>query len=311
MSARPRSLEEAIARSRRASQRITRVVACTTVFLPTFASVAAVGLAVAGMARPAPAELIVMALLYVCTMLGITVGFHRLFAHRAFSASRAARLVLGILGSMSAQGSLNNWVSEHRVHHRFSDKEGDPHSPSRSGAPALHLLRRTWHAHTGWMLAPAPTKWHGNIADLFHDRIAWFVSRWYFAWVLLGLLIPALAALMVHGSWKSALTGVLWGGFVRIFLGHHATWSVNSLCHLVGRRPFRTNDDSRNNLFVAIVAMGEGWHNNHHAFPASARHGLRWWEVDLSYCIIRALCLSRLARDVRTANPTTVSRCRV
>lgn len=308
MSARPPCLEEAIARSVRASQKRGRVVACTSVVLPMLISVVAFGVAVAGVARPAPAELIVMTTFYVCTMLGVTVGYHRLFTHRSFKACRAVRLTLGILGSMTAQGPLNNWVSEHREHHRFSDKQHDPHSPARAAAPDASFLHRIWHAHTGWMLATMPIKWHTNIADLYHDRTAMFISRWYFVWVALGLVLPALIAAIVHGSWKTAPMGILWGGFVRIFLGHQATWSVNSLCHLVGRRPFLTDDESRNNLLVAIVAMGEGWHNNHHAFPASARHGLRWYEADLSFFVIRMLCLTGLAHEVRATDAATVSR---
>jgi stearoyl-CoA desaturase (delta-9 desaturase) len=236
--------------------------------------------------------------MYLLTGLGITVGYHRLFTHRSFETSRVIQWILGMLGSMTAQGPLLKWVALHRRHHQYSDLQDDPHSPHHYGKGVLGLLRGFGHAHLGWLFRSDPVNLSHYVKDLRQSRCLRTLSALFPLWVLLGLLIPATLGLLL-GGWKGALLGLLWGGLVRIFLVHHVTWSVNSICHLWGQQPFQGHDHSKNNFVVGILALGEGWHNNHHAFPTSARHGLWWWQVDVSYWFIRVLAVLGLAWDVR------------
>jgi stearoyl-CoA desaturase (Delta-9 desaturase) len=240
--------------------------------------------------------------MYFVTMFGITVGFHRLFTHRSFQTIRPIQVLLGALGSMTFQGPLVEWVGLHRRHHQYSDDEGDPHSPYPHGKGLWGLLKGFWHAHIGWAFAPMPDDLDRYAGDLRRDRLMNVVSVLFPLWALLGVLIPSALGLAFLG-WRGAISGFLWGGLVRILLGHHATWCVNSVCHLWGRRPYASGDHSRNNALVGVVALGEGWHNNHHAFPSSARHGLRWWQIDLSYYFIQLLVFCRLAWKVRLPTP--------
>lgn len=237
--------------------------------------------------------------LYAVTVVGITVGFHRLFTHRSFETYGAVQFVLGVLGSVAVQGPLLQWVALHRRHHQYSDRPDDPHSPHHQGRGVLGLLRGLWHAHLGWMFRPDPPDLDRYVKDLRQSRLLRAVSALFPLWVALGLLIPAAVGGLVTGTWVGALTGLLWGGLARVFLVHHVTWSVNSVCHLWGRRPYLSRDQSRNNAAVAVLSLGEGWHNTHHAFPTSARHGLRWWQIDVSYWVIRSLAWLRLAWNVR------------
>ena len=237
--------------------------------------------------------------MYALTGLGITVGFHRLFTHRSFETNSVVKFVLAVLGSMAVQAPLLHWVAQHRRHHQHSDTPGDPHSPHHHGAGPLGWLRGFWHAHIGWAFDPDAAGLPRYVTDLRRSALLRVASALFPVWVALGLLIPAALGGLLAGTWAGALCGLLWGGLVRLFLVHHVTWSVNSACHLWGRRPFPTADQSRNNALFGVLALGEGWHNNHHAFPTSARHGLRWWEFDLSYWAIRALALLRLAWDVK------------
>ncbi|MCI0639557.1 MAG: acyl-CoA desaturase [Gemmataceae bacterium] len=237
--------------------------------------------------------------MYVLTVLGITVGYHRLFTHRSFETNRIVQCILAGLGSMALQGSLLNWVAWHRRHHQHSDTPDDPHSPHHQGKGLLGLLRGMWHAHVGWFFKADPPDMGRYIKDLRECRLLRWVSALFPMWVAIGLLIPAAIGGLVTGTWMGALLGLIWGGLARIFLVHHVTWSVNSICHLWGGRPFQSDDHSRNNFLFGVLALGEGWHNNHHAFPTSARHGLRWWQVDISYWVIRALALCGLAWKVR------------
>lgn len=245
--------------------------------------------------------------MYALTGLGITVGYHRLFTHRAFETSRPVQAIFAILGSMAVEGSLLCWVANHRKHHQHSDQPGDPHSPHLHGAGFVNMLHGLWVAHVGWIFQPAARGLHRYIADFRSDRFLRTISALFPLWVALGLLIPAgLAALVTH-SWAGALLGLLWGGLVRIFFVHHVTWSINSVCHIWGWRPFRSHDHSRNNPLLGILAFGEGWHNNHHAFPSSARHGLRWWQVDVSYVVILAMSRLGLAWNVRIPAPERIA----
>lgn len=308
MTAGAADLQQAAARARQAAARTERRIAWATIAAPAASTALAFALALSGVAAPGPVELAVLAALYLLTTLGITVGFHRLFTHLSFAAPRPVRLAFGILGSMAAQGPLLYWVAAHRQHHRRSDRPHDPHSPYLKGEDRLDGLAGFLHAHTGWMLEPQGAANWAQVPDLLRDRTALFISHRYFAWVAAGLLLPAAISGLWHGSLAGAALGLLWGGLVRIFLQHHATWSVNSLGHMVGRRRFATQDESRNNAFVAAITLGEGWHNNHHAFPYSARHGLAWWEIDPSWLAIRLLAWLGLASDLKTPRPHQIER---
>ena len=237
--------------------------------------------------------------MYVLTALGITVGFHRLFTHRSFETNPVIQFLLAAFGSMAVQGPLLKWVAQHRRHHQHSDTRDDPHSPHHRGQGVHGLLRGAWHAHLGWFFTPDPPDLARYVKDLHQSRLLRTMSALFPLWVAAGLLIPAVLGGLLAETWAGALFGLVWGGLARIFLVHHVTWSVNSVCHLWGGRPYRTADHSRNNLLVGVLTLGEGWHNNHHAFPTSARHGLRWWQIDMSYWVIRALALLGLAWNVR------------
>jgi len=244
-------------------------------------------------------ELSLLSGMYVLTALGITVGYHRLFTHRAFETNRVVQFILAALGSMAVQGPLLKWVAVHRLHHQNSDTCEDPHSPYHHGSGLFGLVRGLWHAHLGWLFNPDPPDLARYVKDLRQSRLLRYVSLLFPVWVLAGLLIPTVLGGLLTWSWSGALLGLVWGGLVRIFLVHHVTWSVNSLCHLWGGQPYDVHDQSRNNIVVGILGLGEGWHNNHHAFPTSARHGLRWWQIDMSYWVIQTLALLRLAWKVK------------
>jgi stearoyl-CoA desaturase (delta-9 desaturase) len=250
-------------------------------------------------------DLLVFAVTYLATGFGVTVGFHRLFTHRAFTTGPVLRAVFAILGSAAVEGPVIEWVAYHRRHHAFSDEEGDPHSPHVGhGRGVRGALSGLFHAHVGWvMFSDEPADEQRYAPDLLADPILRFVDRTFLVWVLLGLAFPFGLGLALSGTIAGGLTGLLWGGVVRIFLLHHATFSVNSLCHFFGRKSFDTGDESRNLGWLALFTMGESWHNNHHAFPTSARHGLRRWELDGSAAVIRALEAVGLARDVVRISP--------
>ncbi|HKN94075.1 MAG TPA: fatty acid desaturase [Thermoleophilaceae bacterium] len=238
--------------------------------------------------------------MYFVTALGVTVGYHRLFTHRAFDAPRPVRYLFAVLGSMAVQGPLIDWVADHRKHHAFTDTEGDPHSPHHDhGEGFKGALEGLWYAHMGWLFVTQGTAEKRRFAaDLLEDRGMRKISR-NFPWlVLLGLAIPFALGYGLSGSLAGGLTALLWGGFVRIFLVHHVTWSVNSVCHFFGRRRFDTDDFSTNVFWLSVVSLGESWHHNHHAFPRSAFHGLRWWEIDLSGLIILGMRKVGLASNV-------------
>jgi stearoyl-CoA desaturase (Delta-9 desaturase) len=253
-----------------------------------------------------PLELGLMAALYVLTALGITLGYHRMFTHRAFEASRAFRTVIAVLGSMAVEGSVITWVADHRKHHAFTDIEGDPHSPHLSGPGVLGALRGLWHAHIGWLFETVGTAERERFApDLIKDGALRVVDKLFFLWVALSLLIPFGIGWIVGGGLGAALTALLWGGLVRVFLLHHVTWSINSVCHFFGRRRFDIEDESRNVFWLAPFSMGEAWHHNHHAFPTSAFHGLRFWErlADPTGLVIMGLEKAGLVWNVVRVSP--------
>jgi stearoyl-CoA desaturase (delta-9 desaturase) len=255
-------------------------------------------------------DLVVLVVTYLLFGFGITVGFHRLLTHRSFQTSRALRAVFAALGSAAVEGPVIEWVATHRKHHTFSDVEGDPHSPHVGhGGGWRGALSGLFHAHIGWVFRDAEVADERRYArDLLEEPALRFVDRSFIAWVVLGLAFSFGLGMALTGSVAGGLTGLLWGGAVRIFLLHHATFSINSVCHFFGRRPFATGDESRNVAWLALPTMGESWHNNHHAFPTSARHGLGRWQFDGSAVVIRVLELTGLAWDVVRVPPARAAR---
>ena len=236
-------------------------------------------------------DIFVFVLLYVLTGFGVTVGFHRLLTHRAFKTTRPIRATLAILGSAAIEGPVISWVADHRKHHAFADREGDPHSPHVGhGHGWRGALRGLVHAHVGWLFIHTHRGRRTRYApDLLGDPVVSWVDRTFVVWALGGLVTAFALGWLFGGTLRDGLTGVLWGGAVRMLMVHHVTYSINSLCHFFGRQRFDTGDQSRNLAWLAPLSLGEAWHNNHHAFPTSAQHGLRRWELDPSALLIRAL----------------------
>jgi stearoyl-CoA desaturase (Delta-9 desaturase) len=247
-----------------------------------------------------PSDVIVFAIMYTLSGFGVTVGFHRMLTHRAFATHPATRYVFAILGSLSVQGPVIEWVADHRKHHAHTDEEGDPHSPHVGhGSGVSGALRGLWHAHAGWLWRThGQARAHKYARELIEDRGMRRINRRFPLIVLASLALPALIGLALTGTLHGALTGLVWGGFARIFLQHHITWSVNSVCHFFGRRRFEVDDHSTNVFWLALPSLGESWHHNHHAFPRSAAHGLRWWELDPSAALIALMRRLGLAWDV-------------
>jgi stearoyl-CoA desaturase (Delta-9 desaturase) len=245
-------------------------------------------------------DVVVFMIMYMATGLGITVGFHRYFTHRSFKTSKPARAVLAVLGSAAIEGPVISWVADHRKHHTFADQEGDPHSPHVDhGVGWRGAFKGLLHAHVGWLFIHTQRGLRRRYArDLIDDPIVSFVDRKFVFWAVGGLLMAFALGWVIGGSLYAGLTGLLWGGAVRMLVVHHVTFSINSLCHFFGRRRFETDDESRNLLWLAPLSFGESWHNNHHAFPTSAEHGLRRWELDPSALLIRALEKVGLVWDV-------------
>jgi stearoyl-CoA desaturase (delta-9 desaturase) len=240
-------------------------------------------------------DLALMLFMYVMTGLGITVGFHRMLTHRSFQTSKTVERVFAVLGSMAVQGPVAQWVADHRKHHAHTDDEGDPHSPHAgfAGGGVKGTLRGLFHAHVGWILTEEGGATRAKYAkDLEEDPGMAWISRHFLTLVLISLAIPTVAGYLLSGmELKGAATGLLWGGFVRIFLLHHVTWSINSICHFFGSRRFDVDDHSTNVAWLAIPSFGEAWHHNHHTFPRSAEHGLKPWErlMDPSALVISAM----------------------
>jgi stearoyl-CoA desaturase (Delta-9 desaturase) len=227
--------------------------------------------------------------LWIATGFGVTVGFHRLLTHRSFETSAPVMAMLLALGSMANQGRCIDWAAHHLKHHAHSDRDGDPHSP----------LRGFFYAHTGWIVSGSPAERERYCKRLLQDPVVLLMDRIQPFWVLTGLAFPYLVA-----GWR----GLLWGGFVRIAFASHTAFAVNSICHMFGSRPFDTHDESRNNPVIGLLALGEGWHNNHHAFPSMAYHGMTLWQVDLSGLLIRLLARLGLVWNVKTPSPLAVER---
>ncbi|MEU2393006.1 fatty acid desaturase [Streptomyces sp. NPDC007369] len=244
-------------------------------------------------------DLGLMAFMYFLTCHGITVGFHRHFTHGSFKAKRPLRIVLAVMGSMAVEGPLVRWVADHRKHHRYSDQEGDPHSPWRFGESLPALLKGLWWAHVGWLFDAEQTDQRKYAPDLIKDPALRRISRDFVFWTAVSLAVPPLVGGLVTMSWWGAFTAFFWGSLVRVALLHHVTWSINSICHAVGRRPFRSRDRSGNVWWLAVLSCGESWHNLHHADPTSARHGVLRGQVDSSARLIRWFERAGWATDVR------------
>ncbi len=253
-------------------------------------------------------DLLLMAGMYTVTGLGVTVGYHRYFTHRSFRAAPALRTALAVAGSMAFEGSVIAWVATHRRHHAFSDRPGDPHSPYRFGTSLGGMLRGLLHAHMGWMFLADPTPPSRYVPDLLADRAIRKLSSAFPLLSAVSLAIPFILGWTIGGSLNAALLALLWGGVVRVALLQHITWSVNSLCHVIGNRPFTTRQfDRATNLWpLALLSFGESWHNLHHSDPTSARHGVGRGQIDVSAGLIAMFERLGWATHVRWPSPERV-----
>jgi stearoyl-CoA desaturase (delta-9 desaturase) len=245
---------------------------------------------------------------YMLTCLGVTIGFHRYFTHGAFKARRGLRIALAVVGSMAMQGPVVRWVADHRRHHAYADREGDPHSPWLFGTSAAALAKGFWHAHMGWMFQRERTNAHRFAPDLLADNDIRRIDRFFPVLSVVTLLAPAVLGGVITVSWWGALTAFFWASLVRVAVLHHVTWSVNSICHLIGERPFESRDKAANFWPLAIASMGESWHNSHHADPTCARHGVQKGQVDISARIIWTFEKLGWATDVRWPRPERLAR---
>ncbi|HTW19127.1 MAG TPA: acyl-CoA desaturase [Mycobacteriales bacterium] len=294
----PATVRTRTARGARAEQAILLVV----IVVPLLALVAAIPVAWGwGIGWH---DILLAFVMYAISGHGITVGFHRYFTHGAFKAKKALRIALAVAGSLAIEGPVIRWVADHRRHHAFSDRQGDPHSPWRYGETFRALLKGLWHAHIGWMFDVEQTNHQRFAPDLLADRAIVRVSQ-AFPWLsAVSLLLPVLVGYAWSGwHWQGAVTALFWASLVRVALLHHVTWSVNSICHTFGAKPFMTRDRSVNVWWLAIPAMGESWHNLHHAEPTAARHGVLRGQLDSSARIIWTLEKLHLAYDVRWPTP--------
>jgi len=225
---------------------------------------------------------------YTVALHGITVGFHRYFTHGSFKTKKPLRIALAVAGSLAIEGPVTRWVADHRRHHAFSDAEGDPHSPWRYGNDFRSLCKGLWHAHVGWLFDVEQTDQKRFVPDLLADPDVMRVSRLFPVFVTISLLLPALLGGLITMSWQGALSAFFWASVVRIGVLHHVTWSINSICHAWGSRPFMTRDRAVNVWWLAVISGGESWHNLHHADPTCARHGVDKGQLDSSAVTIRA-----------------------
>ena len=269
---------------------MARAITLIVVFVPLLATVFAI--VKLWQREVVPVDIAMMVIMYMLTGFGITIGFHRFATHRSFQSQPIVEVVLLALGSMAVEGDVVQWVADHWKHHKHADKPGDPHSP----------LEGLWHSHIGWFFKTVRGVPANDAKHLLKDPIARFMTRTFLLWAVIGIAAPYLI-----DGWR----GVLWGGLVRVFITHHITWSVNSVCHQFGGRMFDTDDNSHNQWVVGLLGLGEGWHNNHHAFPESAFHGMKWYQIDLSGYVIRGLEKARLITGVRRVSPERMDRKRI
>ncbi|KIF74816.1 stearoyl-CoA 9-desaturase [Streptomyces sp. 150FB] len=251
-------------------------------------------------------DLGLMVAMYFVGCHGITIGFHRYFTHGSFKAKRPLRIALAVMGSLAVEGPLVRWVADHRKHHKFSDADGDPHSPWRFGETLPALMKGLWWAHIGWLFDEEQTSQQKYAPDLISDPAIRAVSRQFALWTVVSLMLPPVVGGLVTMSWWGAFTAFFWGSLVRVALLHHVTWSINSICHAVGKRPFKSRDRSGNVWWLAVLSCGESWHNLHHADPTSARHGVLKGQVDSSARLIRWFEQFGWASDVRWPSATRI-----
>jgi stearoyl-CoA desaturase (Delta-9 desaturase) len=300
-----------LATVRPGTSRISQVVTLVAVVVPPLAVLSAMGV-LWGVAFHW-LDLALFAGFYVVCAFGTTIGFHRYFTHRGFETGPAIKVMLAVLGCMTMQGPLTQWVTDHRKHHALSDKPGDPHSPHVGhGDGALGAFLGFAHAHVGWLfsnLGMEQGREYGK--DIYDDRVLRLVDRLYLLWVALTLGLPFLIGYWIGGTVSAGVAGLVWGGLVRIFAYQHATFSVNSICHMFGRQDYVSRDEARNNRAVAFLVFGEGWHNNHHAFPASARHGLGSGQIDMSWWVIHGLERIGLVWNVKVPDAAQLERRRL
>lgn len=290
------------------TSRVSQIVTVIAVVVPPLGLISAMGL-LWGVAFHW-ADVALFAGLYIVCAFGTTIGFHRYFTHRGFETRAPVKAALAILGCMTMQGPVTQWVTDHRKHHALSDKPGDPHSPHVGhGEGFAGALRGFVHAHVGWMFSNMGMEQGREYGrDLYDDVLIRTIDRLYLVWVVLTLGIPTAIGYGIGGTWRAALEGLVWGGLIRIAAYQHATFSVNSICHMFGRKDYRSRDEARNNWLIALLVFGEGWHNNHHAFPVSARHGLRRWQLDVSWWVIRGLEKLKLVWDVKVPDAAQLER---
>ena len=280
----------------------SKLVTLVAVVVPPL-GVAAVGWGLWGIALH-PIDVVLFLVLYVACGLGITVGYHRLFSHKSFKTTPAVRGTLAILGAMTIQGPLTQWVTDHRKHHAHSDDDGDPHSPHVGRQGEHGRIVGLWWSHMGWLFRTKGMERGEQWGrDIYGDPLIRRIDRLYMLWVALSVGIPFVVAFAVRGSALAGVEAMIWAGLIRIFLFQHATWCINSVCHMFGRRTYRTDDHSRNVWLLALPSFGEAWHNNHHAFPGSAVHGIDRRQIDISAWTIGALERLGLAWDVKRMAP--------
>jgi stearoyl-CoA desaturase (delta-9 desaturase) len=300
------SLARAIVQLNPKSARAKRVVALVTVGIPVIGFAIAVYLMLTG--RATALDYTLFAMFYAIQMFGITVGFHRYVAHRSFKTSRFVEGALMIAGSMALEGPLVFWVSTHRRHHRFADELGDPHSPNLSGAGLGGKLKGLWYAHIPWMFSDHESRVNVFAPDVLRDRHLYNYSRTYPVWALVSLFLPTFLGFAIGGTFADAFSGFVFGGLARVFIANQAAWCVGSISHMMGSRPFANRDNSANNWPVAIFTFGEGLQNNHHAFPGAYRHGMRWWEPDVSGWVLAVLAKAGIVRDLHMPDRRTIDR---
>lgn len=283
-------------------------IALAVMLIPLLGCIEAVRLFL--MERLTVLDYTLFAVFYVVQMFGVSIGFHRFVAHRAFKTSRPFRSLLMIAGSMAAQGPILFWVTTHRRHHTYSDQPGDPHSPNLHGQSRWERAKGLWYAHMPWMLAPDLSSWSFFAKDVLRDRALFFYNQTYLLWVVLGVALPGLIGGLVTQSWAGAWSGFICGGLARIFVANQFAWAVGSICHRYGGRPFDTQDKSTNNWLVAALTFGEGLQNNHHAFPSWYRHGVHWYEPDLSGWVLTLLGKLGVVWDLRSPTPAMIEKVR-
>jgi stearoyl-CoA desaturase (delta-9 desaturase) len=296
---------ESIARPSRRAVVTDRVV--TSLFVAGPVVVLAIALPLLWNEAVSLRDLVIAAVFYLVAGFGISVGFHRLFTHHSFTANRPLKFILAAAGSMAFEGSVTSWVANHRRHHMFSDQPGDPHSPHRYGTGTVAKLRGLFYAHIGWLFTPDVTSKDRFAPDLLRDRDLVVASRLFPVFAALSFAIPFGLGWAITGTFAGALTALIWAGLVRMAVFHHVTWSINSICHMFGTKPFDTKDRSTNFAPLAFVSLGESWHSYHHANPSSARHGVLPRQVDLSASLIRLLEHAGWATRVRWPRPAQIT----